>query len=112
MTPDELYESWRHQRQGIAPTDGLTDRIMAAVEACPVDASRVEVAVTSAGASKPGSFAQRWGPAFLCLAASLIFVARITAIVGNLVFPTGNYPEFAADQRIEDFHDHRPATRS
>ena len=102
MTPDDDYEAWLSQRREVMPAADLTDRIMATVEAC---AGSPEV-------RPPVDRFARIGPLLLCTAASLIFVARIAALVGNLVFPTG-YPEFAIDQRIEEVpNEHSPRNLS
>lgn len=99
MNPDDDFEVWRKDRHNVQAPSGLVDRVMAAIE-------------TTAGSHPRGgtslkshSLIGRAGPVLLWTAASLFFVARIAALVGNLVFPTGGYPEFAVDERIEEVPD-------
>ena len=104
MNRDADYEAWLTHQRDVQPSANLTDRIIVAVEVATAEAAR------SRSKSRPGS---RIGPILLWTAASLIFVARVAALVGNLVFPTNSYPEYAADQRIEETpHEHRSVSRS
>jgi hypothetical protein len=126
MKPDDKYEAWLKQRQDVSPPEDLADRIMAAIESpsSPLEVPAGAPAGFSASIVPSGKSHEvvpprqplarlGLGPLLLCTAASLIFVARIAALVGNLVFPTGSYPEFATDQRIEELpHEHRNVSRS
>ncbi|HEY4259369.1 MAG TPA: hypothetical protein VGM98_04390 [Schlesneria sp.] len=97
MTPDDDYQSWLKHRRATSVSDDVTDRVMAAIRE---PTRRVRPAA-------------RIGLVLLWTAASLVFVTRIAALVGNVIFPTDSYPEFAVDQRIEEVpHDHRKPTRS
>jgi hypothetical protein len=97
MKPDDEYESWLKQRRAMSAAVDVTDRVMAAIRA----------------PAKPVRRVERIGLVLLWTAASLVFVTRVAALVGNVIFPTDSYPEFAVDQRIEDVpHDHRKPTRS
>jgi hypothetical protein len=102
---DDEYEAWLNERRDVMPRADLADRIMAQVET-----STESPGVTMSASS---GLRLRIGPILLCAAASLVFAIRIAAFVGNLVFPTGSYPEFAVDQHIEDLpNDHRNVSRS
>ncbi len=97
MKPDDDYQSWLKHRRAMSAAVDVTDRVMAAIRA----------------PAKPVRRVERVGLVLLWTAASLVFVTRIAALVGNVIFPTDSYPEFAVDQRIEDVpHDHRKPTRS
>lgn len=102
MSEDEDYEGWLQHRREVSHSANLVDRIMAAVEA-PHEVSELPEHLSE----RAGLFG-RVGPPLLWTAASLFFVARIAALVGNLVFPTSNYPEFAVEERIEEMPDERP----
>lgn len=96
MKPDDEYQNWLNHRRTMSASIDVTDRVMAAIRA----------------PAKPVRRIERVGLVLLWTAASLVFVTRIAALVGNVIFPTDSYPEFAADQRIEDVpHDRKP-TRS
>ena len=109
MNPDAEFDAWLKQRRDVRPADDLADRIMTAVE----QSARASPVETVAAASMPTRLLRQTGPILLWTAASLIFVARIASLVGNLVFPTNSYPEYAVDQRIEEVPDeHRSVSRS
>lgn len=99
MISDDDYEDWLKRRRSVTSNVDLADKVMAAIG--------------TASPAKPATALQRVGPWMIWTAASLVFVAKVAALVGNLVFPTDSYPEFAADHRIEDVpHDHRIPERS
>lgn len=101
MNDDHDYDAWIRNRRALSPPDDLTGRILSAIES---------QAVTGPAVSQgPG---RRLVPVLVWMAASLLLVARLAAMVGNLIYPTG-YPEFASDQRIEEVPDeHRNVSRS
>lgn len=104
MNPESDYEGWLKHRRDLPESADLTNRIMSAVEA--TSDQPVEPRPTTPPRS-------RIGPVLLWTAASLVFVARIAALVGNLVFPTNSYPEYAADQHSEEVpHEHQNVSRS
>ena len=96
MNEDEDYFAWLQHRRAVQPAGDLADRIMSEVE------TTLGEIPNDAGPAlrRPG----RIGPILLVTAASLVFVARIAALVGDLVFPNG-YSEFALNQRIEEVPD-------
>jgi hypothetical protein len=104
MNRDEDYQSWLQHRRDVNPPAELSDRIMQAVAA-----SR---GISPQRVARSPAIRARAIPVLLWTAASLIFVARIAALVGNLIFPTSSYPEFAADHRIEGPDEQRESTRS
>ena len=107
MNPDAEFDAWLKQRRDVRPADDLADRIMTAVD------QSARASPVQAAAPKPTRLLRQTGPVLLWTAASLIFVARIAALVGNLVFPTKSYHEYAADQRIEEVPDeHHSVSRS
>ncbi len=112
MNPDADYDAWVKKRRDAPPANDLTDRIMTAIEQSGRALPPVTLAVNGP-APKSGGLLTQTGPILMWTAASLIFVARIAALVGNLVFPTNSYPEYAVDQRIEEVpHEHRSVSRS
>ena len=100
MNDDHDYDAWVRNRRAVSPPDDLTGRILSAIES---------QAVTEPVSQRSG---RRLIQVLVWVAASLLLVARLAAMVGNLIYPTG-YPEFASDQRIEELpHEHRNVSRS
>jgi len=106
MNQDDDYEAWLNQRRTVQVPPGLTDRILAAVDPLAEQTRLVHRVLLRA------SLLRRAGPFVLWTAASLIFMARVVALVGNLIYPSG-HPEFAVDERIEEVPDeHGNVSRS
>ena len=103
MNDDSMYQRLLQECRTVRPSSDLTDRIMAAIASTsPENVTSATFTLANSGDFKSRSirpFVTRLGPALLWTAASLIFLARLTALVGNLVFPTNSYPEFAVDER-------------
>lgn len=105
MNDDHDYDAWVRERRALSPPDDLASRIMSALD------RQAEFTVMRP-VTEHTAVGRRLVPILVCTAASLLFVARIVAMVGNLIFPTG-YPEFAVEQQIEEVpHEHRSVSRS
>lgn len=106
MNQDDDYEAWLNERRAVQVPTGLADRILTAID------EPVEHVPVAGRVKPPASLLRRAGPVLLWTAASLFFMARVVALVGNLVYPSG-YPEFAVDERIEEVpHEHGNVSRS
>jgi hypothetical protein len=93
---DDDYAAWLEHRRSVRPDAGLTDRIMSQLS------DPASISIPPAPTAPPARQFSRIGPGLLLTAASLIFAVKIAALVGNLVFPTESYPEFANDIKIEE----------
>jgi hypothetical protein len=109
MTNEENddYAGWLEHRRSVRPDDGLTDRIMSQLN------RPASISLSPPPVSPPARLLNRFGPGLLLTTASLLFAVKIATLVGNLVFPTESYPEFANEIKVEEpDHAHGNVSRS
>jgi hypothetical protein len=97
------FSEWIQHRRDTKPAGDLTDRILNAVQATEPVRPVLEPRRRTLN---------RVGPVVLWTAACLVFVARLMSLVGNLVFPTSSYPEFAVDRIEEPTNERHGVSRS
>jgi hypothetical protein len=90
MTPEDAWERWLEQRRAMVPPEGLTDRVMAAVQ--PAAMSSV---VDSAQHPARQTWWPRLAPYLLASAASVVCLIRLYSLVSLILAPSSAFTDHA-----------------